>query len=242
MNPRNSGAPGKETSIVDDFPLEEQILDSPIDPLEMFAPESRKTRATPRPAVLDLGEFPLRQSRRAVTTVPAARPKARRSLIRFVSKAGVVVALIVVALIAGAAVRNRLDVSAVSDYLRVALSSYLPAAQIAKPAPSDVSRPPAEVAADTATAAPTDRNNGEPASKPRPRRPASQPRKNLPFPLRGHPRRRLAAEPQQDERQQAPRSLPATQSRPASSSGRAVAQTISPPAVPAVRTSPPVPW
>jgi len=240
MNPRNSGAPGKETSIVDDFPLEEQILDSPIDPLEMFAPESRKTRATPRPAVLDLGEFPLRQSRRAVTTVPAARPKARRSLIRFVSKAGVVVALIVVALIAGAAVRNRLDVSAVSDYLRVALSSYLPAAQIAKPAPSDVSRPPAEVAADTATAAPTTgTTESQPVTAaattsvaatkkpalPSPRPPASSPRS-------GTAAGRASA---------TPRSLPATQSRPASSSGRAVAQTISPPAVPAVRTSPPVP-
>jgi hypothetical protein len=165
MNPRNIGAPGKETSIVDDFPVEEHILDSPIEPLEMFPPESRKTRAAQQTAVLDLGEFPLRRSPGRVTTVPRAPVKPRRSGIRFVSKAAVVVASIVAALIAGAAVRNRLDLSAVSDQLAVAVSNYLPTVQTVKPAPPDVSRPPVEAAPHSATTAST---TGTAESRPAP--------------------------------------------------------------------------
>ena len=150
MNPRNTGAPDKETSIVDDFPVEEHILDSPIEPLEMFPPESRKTRAAQQTVVLDLGEFPLRRSPRPVTTVAAAPVKPRRSAIRFVSKGGIVATLILVAVIAGAAVKNRLDVSALSDDLAIPLSNYLPSVQVIRPAPPQVP-PPAEVARGSST-------------------------------------------------------------------------------------------
>src|SRR5262245_11945073 len=150
MNPRNIGVPDKETSIVDDFPVEEHILDSPIQPLEMFPSESRRTRAAQQTVVLDLGEFPLRQSPRPVTTVPAAPVKPRRSAIRFVSKGGIVVTLILVAVIAGAAVKNRLDVSALSDDLAIPLSNYLPSVQVVRPAPPQVPTP-AEVARGSST-------------------------------------------------------------------------------------------
>jgi hypothetical protein len=234
MNPRNIGAPGKETSIVDDFPVEERVLDSPIELSEMFPPESPKTRAVPRTPLLDLAEFPLRQSR-PVTSVPATRPRPRRSFVRFVSKTGVVVISIVVALIAGAAVRNRLDVSSVSGYLAVSLSNYLPAIQnhlpafqVAKPTAPDVSTPPAEVAPDSAaTASTTGTTESRPATKsslPAQRPPASSPRS-------GTPAGRAPA---------TPRSLPTIERRPESSSRRVVAETISSPPVAAVSTSPPV--
>jgi hypothetical protein len=122
MNPREFGTPAKE-AIVDD-------------PLEMFLPESGQTGAVQRAAPLDLAEIPLRQWPPAMPTISTARARRRprRSVLRFVSAAGVVGVSITLALIAGAAVRNRLDVT---------------------PAPRQV-LPPADVVRDAATTEPTD--------------------------------------------------------------------------------------
>ena len=150
MNPRNVGTPAKDTSIVDDFGVEEHILDSPVAPPEMFPPEPGRTRTAQRTPVLDLGELQLKRSPRTVT-VSTARLRPRRSVLRSLVSAGLVVASIVLALIAGAAVRNRLDGSALLDSLATALSDYVVIDRVTTSAPRQV-LPPAEVVRNAATA------------------------------------------------------------------------------------------
>jgi hypothetical protein len=153
MNPGKVATPAKETSIVDDFGIEEPILDSPVEPSEMFPPEPRQAGTAQRTPVLDLGELQLRPSPRIPRTVSTTlRP--RPSVRRFVSAAALVAVSIVLALIAGAAVRNRLNVSALSDSIASAVSDHLVIDRVSTPAPRQV-LPPTEVVRDAATIQPT---------------------------------------------------------------------------------------
>jgi hypothetical protein len=151
MNPRKVGTPAKDTSIVDDFGVEEHILDSPVAPPEMFPPEPGRTGTAQRTPVLDLGELQLKRSPWTATAVSTARLRPRRSVLRSLIAAGLVVASIVLALIAGAAVRNRLDGSALLDSLATALSDYVVIDRVTTPAPRQV-LPPAEVVRNAPTA------------------------------------------------------------------------------------------
>ena len=108
MNPRKVGPPAGEN----------------IDPLEMFLPESPQTGTVEGTTPLDLGEFALRRSSTEATTLSTPRLRPRRSVLRSVVTAGFVVASTVLALIAGAAVRNRLDGSALLDSLATALLEH----------------------------------------------------------------------------------------------------------------------
>src|SRR5262245_66182545 len=101
MNPRKVGAPARETRIIDD------------DPLQMFLPESPEIGTAEGTAPLDVGELELRQSPAEETTLWTTRRRRRRSILRSVP--GVVGVVILLALIVAAAVRNRWDVSALSD-------------------------------------------------------------------------------------------------------------------------------
>jgi hypothetical protein len=154
MNPRKVGTPTNETSIVDDFGIEERILDSPVEPLEMFLPEPGLTGTAQRTPLLDLGELPLRRSPRLSTAVPPAYLRPRRSVLRSMSAVGVVAVSIVLALIAGAVVRNRLDVPALSASLETALSDYFVVDRTSAPVSRQV-LPPAEVVREPATTAST---------------------------------------------------------------------------------------
>jgi hypothetical protein len=108
------------------------------DPLQLFLPESPETGPAKGTAPRDLGELALWRS----PTEATARTRPRRSILRSVRAPGVVVVSLLLALIAGAAVRNRLDVSGLSDALVTD--------RISTPAPGQV-LPPADVARDSAT-------------------------------------------------------------------------------------------
>jgi hypothetical protein len=126
MNPRKVGPPAGEN----------------IDPLEMFLPESPQTGTAEGTPALDLGEFALRRSPTEATTFSTPRLRPRRSIFRSVSAPGVVVVSLLLALIAGAVVRNRLNVSALSDSLVTDLINTPPPGQVL---------PPADVVRDSAT-------------------------------------------------------------------------------------------
>jgi len=130
MNPRKVGAPDTEPEIADDFGSEERVLeeivipqDQLIRPSEMFAPES-ETRPAQRKAVLDYEEPVIPSPARATPRPPVGRlsanpPRSRGPARRFVGAVTMVAASIAVAVLAGAAVRNRLDTSVLSQYLDV---------------------------------------------------------------------------------------------------------------------------
>jgi hypothetical protein len=126
MNPRKVGTPARES----------------IDPLELFLPESPQTGTAEGTAPLDLGELALRRSPTEATTLSTARLRPRRSILRSVSASGVVVVSLLLALIVGAAVRNRLNVAALSDSLVTDRISTPPPGQVL---------PPADVVRDSAT-------------------------------------------------------------------------------------------
>ena len=120
MNPRKVDAPGQDTNIVDDFASEEHVLETP---LELFPLESRQPTAQ-RTTVLDFQKpaiqpWPPVTTRPTATTVGATRPGPRRSILRLIGTVGMIALLIAVATIGGAAVRSRLDVSVLSNYLQV---------------------------------------------------------------------------------------------------------------------------
>jgi hypothetical protein len=152
MNPRKVGAPDKEANIVDDFGSEERVLEHLTQSWEMFPLESRQTGAAQRTAVLDFDEMLLIQPPAPATapstarTVSATRLRPRRSILRSVGAVGMVAVSIALAVIGGAAVRNRLDLSVLSDYLTVVRTST--------PAPREVP-PPAKVVRDSAVAGST---------------------------------------------------------------------------------------
>src|SRR5690349_9829865 len=177
MNPRKVGAPGTETDFDDDFGSEERVLEDiviPEDqltrPSEMFPPESRQTRTTQRNAVLDF-EKPIVQSPGRPPTRPMAGPppatRSRRpgSVGRSIATIIMVGLSIVLAVLAGAAVRNRLNTSLLSQYAETtrtrisALRELLPRGEV--PQRADAVRDPAVGASTTAG---TDRTAGVAAS------------------------------------------------------------------------------
>jgi hypothetical protein len=119
MNPRKVDTPAQDTNIVDDFASEEHVLETHA--LELFPLESRQA-AAPRTTVLDF-EKPAIQPWPPVTTRPATvgatRPRPRRSILRLAGTVAVIAVLVAMATIGGAAVRSRLDLSVLSDYLQV---------------------------------------------------------------------------------------------------------------------------
>ena len=141
MNPRKVGTPAEEANAV-----------VPVDPLEMFLPESQQTETTQRTALLDPMELPLRRSPPPATTVSTRRRRRGRSRLRSLSAAGVGAVSIVLALIAGSAVRNPFDVSVLSDYLANARSEYGVIDRISTPTPRPVVVPD-EVVRNPATTA-----------------------------------------------------------------------------------------
>ena len=121
MNPRKVDAPAQNANIADDFASEERVLETP--PLELFPLESRHAAAQ-RTTVLDFEKpviqpWPPVTTRPTATTVGATRLRPRRSILRLVGTVGVIAVLIAAAAIGGAAVRSRLDVSVLSNYLQV---------------------------------------------------------------------------------------------------------------------------
>jgi len=204
MNPRKVDAPAQNANIADDFASEERVLETP--PLELFPLESRHAAAQ-RTTVLDFEKpviqpWPPVTTRPTATTVGATRLRPRRSILRLVGTVGVIAVLIAAAAIGGAAVRSRLDVSVLSNYLQVvrtrasAVLQLLPQLEVVRDSGSAASAtkvtesPPPTVATaervaaierpenvDVPVAAPTSRQRtiSRPptrASVPSPRRPA----------------------------------------------------------------------
>ena len=143
MNPRKVGAPGHITSTVDDFAPEERVLDEIVvaddhttRPLEMFRPESRQAGAARRTAVLELQDR--MNPPAAPRTVPAPRLEARRSILHSIRAVGMLTVWIALAVIAGAMVRTRPDLSVLSNYVEVvrsrvaALRELLPQVEVAR--------------------------------------------------------------------------------------------------------------
>jgi hypothetical protein len=170
MNPRKIGRPSKETSIVDDFGVEEPILESAEEikfvisddqlsqPLEMFLPEPRPIAPAQRTAVLDFAELPLIQRPPQSTAPPisvpvsVARQRPHRPMLRSVRALGIAAISIALAVIGGAAVRNRLDVSALSENLAV-VRTITPALRQVLPAAAEVARDSGAAGSPTATTA-----------------------------------------------------------------------------------------
>ena len=151
MNPRKVGAPGQDVSIVDDFVPEERVLEEIVvpgdhltQPSEMFRPESRQVGAAGRTAVLEFQEPMIRPA--AARAVPAVRVKGSRSILRAIRAAGMLAALIALAVIGGALARTRLDLSVLSDYLAVvrtsvsALRELLPQVEVVRDSQANVVR------------------------------------------------------------------------------------------------------
>jgi hypothetical protein len=160
MNPRKVDAPGQDTNIVDDFASEEHVLETQA--LELFPLESRQATAQ-RTTVLDFEKpaikpWPPVTTRPTTTTNEATRPGPRRSILRLVGTVGVIAVLVAMATVGGAAVRSRLDVSVLSNYLQVvrtrasALRELLPQLEVVRDSGSTASAtkvtesPPAPVA------------------------------------------------------------------------------------------------
>ena len=193
MNPRKVGAPGQDVSIVDDFVPEERVLEEIVvpddhltQPSEMFRPESRQTRAPQRTAVLEFQEPMARPA--SSRAVPAPRLKGR-SILRSIRTLGMLAILIALAVIGGAVVRNRPDLSVLSDYLEVlrtraaALRELLPQVEVVRdsqanvvpdsgvaaltPRATDMPPAPIVVAADAATAETEQVSVAPPSSRPK---------------------------------------------------------------------------
>ena len=123
MDPRKVGAPGNDTSVVDEFGSEEHILEPSPDepdvevvkivitdrqlasPLDVFPAETPKARVAQvqQTTILDVGDFPLIRSQPAPAAPPkaatAARPPHRRwgRLIRVAAIGSIAVAVAIVA-------------------------------------------------------------------------------------------------------------------------------------------------
>jgi hypothetical protein len=293
MNPRKVGAPHKETNIVDDFAPEERILepwaephpssqadeivkivipdDQLIEPLEMFPVEPRPTGAAHRTAVLDF-ENPLNQLLPSATaapmtprSVPATVVRPRRSVLRSLGAIGIIAIWTGLAVIAGAALRHRVDLSVLSDYLEIVRTST-PAALRELLQPAEVVRdsavpglktgatdsPPATVAATNSVTA--EKPENVKVAAPRSRQTTTLPppaRAALPSarPSVSPPRTRPAASPATPTIRRGQESAPANAAaitRPAPavppvSAAPAAAAVSSAPPVPAVSSAPPMP-
>jgi len=273
MNPRKVGAPGKETNIVDDFVSEEPVLelsaelypnpqadevigivtadDQLTHPLEVFPAEPRPTRATRRTTVLDFDESLNRPSAsatgaRTARSGPATGMGPRRSILRSVGVIGIITVSTGLAVIGGAALRNRLDLSVLSSYLDIvrtktpALRELLPRAEVVRDsavaglptAPTD--SPSAPVAATKSVVAdePEDVKVASPRSQP---------------PTTSQPPTRAALPPARPSasagrtRAAASSPTPTIQGRAASAPARAAAITSAAPAEPPPSSAPAVP-
>ena len=165
MNPRKVGASHNETNVGDEFASEARILepsaeldpglqedekvktvipdDQLIQPLEMFPLEPRPTQAARRTTVLDFDK-PLNQRPPSATvawtahTGAATRIRRRRLILRSIGAIGIITVSTGLAVIAGAALRNRLDLSVLSKYLELvrtnapALRELLPRAAVVR--------------------------------------------------------------------------------------------------------------
>jgi hypothetical protein len=181
MNPRKIGRPSKETSIVDDFGVEEPVLEAAEEvkivisddqlsqPLEMFLPEPPPIEPAQRTAVLDFAELPFIQRPPQSTAPPmpvpvsVARRRPRRPILRFVGAVGIAAISIALAVIGGAAVKNRLDVSALSEDLAV-VRTITPALRQVLPEAAEVARDSGAAGSPTGTTASRSATVAEPNS------------------------------------------------------------------------------
>ncbi len=162
MKPGKVGAPGDETNIVDDFGSEERVLeplaepysssqaaikivipDELTQPSEMFPPEPRQPGAAQRATVLDFDGPVIQPPARATAATTAGAVSTTglrlpRSILRSVGAVGMVAVSIVLGAIGGATLRNRLDLSVLSEYLEVvrtrtrALREVLPTVEVVR--------------------------------------------------------------------------------------------------------------
>ena len=169
MHPRKVSAPRQDASTVDDFGSEERILEEIIVPDDRFTPpaetfplESRGAGPAQRTAVLEFQEPAIRTASRTPIpgAVPSTRLNARRSILRSIRAVGVLAVSITLAMLGGAVVRTRPDVSVLSNYLEVvrarasALRELLPQVDILRDAQPTVV-PDSAVAASTSGATDT---------------------------------------------------------------------------------------